>query len=197
MNLKRVLFIFVPICIIVFFGFYYIFFKNGNNKTKEKIVDYIMNNYYVYEADILVTVNSNKNKNEYNMYQIVNHKKGKCIINKPKEIEGLSLETNEGKLVIINKTYNMEKLYEGYNEIINNSLFLSTFLEEIKNNNYEVKETENEYIIMVELLKKQNTYVKYKELYVDKNSKLPAKLIIKNEDQKNYISIIYNNIKIK
>lgn len=197
MNFKKVLFIFVPICIIVFLGFYYIFLKNGNNKTKEKIVDYVINNYYVYEANVLVTVNSNKNINKYNMYQIVNHKKSRCIINEPTELNGLTIENDENGLFIKNEKYNMEKRYGEYISILNNSLFLNTFLEDLKKNNYEVKENENEYAINVELINNPNTYVKYKELYVDKNTKLPTKLMIKNKDQKNYISIIYNNIKIK
>ena len=99
---KKNLLIFVFICITVFSFFYYIFLKFGNNNNKGKIVDEILNSFNVYEADIEVTVYSNKNTNIYNMHQIVNHKISKSIVENPKEINGLVLELNEEKLQIKN-----------------------------------------------------------------------------------------------
>ena len=207
MKNKRFLFIFALICITIFCIFYYIFLKFGNNNSKEKIVDEILNSFNVYEADVTVTVYSNKNTNNYNMHQIVNHKVSRCIINEPEEINGLNIELNDGKLLIKNEKYNMEKVYENYSEVLNNSLFLNTFSADCINNGYKLKKSEenevnnnenkDEIIIETILENNKNTYIKYKELYVDINNRIPKKLIIKDDKQKIYTSIIYNNVKIK
>lgn len=207
MKNKRFLFIFALICITIFCIIYYIFLKFGNNNSKEKIVDEILNSFNVYEADIKVTVYSNRNTNNYNMYQIVNHKVSRCIINEPEDINGLNIELNNGKLFIKNEKYNMEKVYENYSEVLNNSLFLNTFSDDCINNGYIVKESEenevnnnenkDEIIIETILENNKNTYIKYKELYVDIKNRIPNKLIIKDDKQKIYTSIIYNNVKIK
>ncbi len=207
MKNKRFLFIFALICITIFCIIYYIFLKFGNNNSKEKIVDEILNSFNVYEADIKVTVYSNKNTNNYYMHQIVNHKVSRCIINEPEEINGLNIELNNGKLFIKNEKYNIEKVYENYSEVLNNSLFLNTFSDDCINNGYKLKESEenevnnnenkDEIIIETILENNKNTYIKYKELYVDINNRIPKKLIIKDDKQKIYTSIIYNNVKIK
>ena len=207
MKNKRFLFIFALICITIFCIIYYIFLKFGNNNSKEKIVDEILNSFNVYEADVTVTVYSNKNTNNYIMHQIVNHKVSRCIINEPEEINGLNIELNDGKLLIKNEKYNMEKVYENYSEVLNNSLFLNTFSADCINNGYKLKKSEenevnnnenkDEIIIETILENNKNTYIKYKELYVDINNRIPKKLIIKDDKQKIYTSIIYNNVKIK
>lgn len=207
MKNKRFLFIFALICITIFCIIYYIFLKFGNNNSKEKIVDEILNSFNVYEADIKVTVYSNKNTNNYYMHQIVNHKVSRCIINEPEEINGLNIELNNGKLFIKNEKYNIEKVYENYSEVLNNSLFLNTFSADCINNGYKLKESEenevnnnenkDEIIIETILENNKNTYIKYKELYVDIKNRIPNKLIIKDDKQKIYTSIIYNNVKIK
>ena len=207
MKNKRFLFIFALICITIFCIIYYIFLKFGNNNSKEKIVDEILNSFNVYEADVTVTVYSNKNTNNYYMHQIVNHKVSRCIINEPEDINGLNIELNNGKLFIKNEKYNIEKVYENYSEVLNNSLFLNTFSDDCINNGYKLKESEenevnnnenkDEIIIETILENNKNTYIKYKELYVDINNRIPKKLIIKDDKQKIYTSIIYNNVKIK
>ncbi|MBR3832305.1 MAG: hypothetical protein IKJ72_01595 [Mycoplasmataceae bacterium] len=80
---------------------------------------------------------------------------------------------------------------------MNNSLFLTTFIEEYKNNDAEILENDEEIIIKMYLDKNNNTYIKSKELYINKKTKLPTKLIIKDNNQKVNTSIIYNDIKIK
>ncbi len=200
MNLKKIMFIFVFICMIIFGIFYYNFFYLGNNiisRSQEEIVDNILNDLSYYEADITVKVISNKNENYYNMYQIVDNEYSKCTINSPDSIKGLSIELGDGKLKISNAKLNMEKTYDNYELILNNSLFLNVFINDYKNNeskNYE----ENDYIVFSSKLNNNHsTYIKYKELYVDKKTGIPKELIIKDNTKKTCISIIYNDIKIK
>ncbi len=70
MKSKKLLLIFVLICITIFFIFYYIFFILGNNinRSQDEIVDNIINKTNEYEANIDVKVISNKNENYYKMY---------------------------------------------------------------------------------------------------------------------------------
>ena len=197
MKNKRFLFIFALICITIFCIIYYIFLKFGNNNSKEKIVDEILNSFNVYEADVQVEVHSNKNTNLYNMHQLVNHKISRYVINEPEEINGFSFELEEERLVIKNEEYNLEKIYNKYNEIMNNSFFLNVFSNDCKENGFKIEEIEKQIIIKVTLNNNKNTYIRYKELYVDKDSKLPTELIIKDDKQNTYTSIKYNNVKIK
>ncbi len=196
MKFKKIMFIFVFICIIIFGIFYYNFFLLGNNiisRSQEEIVDNILNDLSSYEADITVKVISNKNENYYNMYQIVDNEYSKCTINSPENIKGLSIELGNGKLKISNAKLNMEKTYDNYELILNNSLFLNVFINDYKNN-----ESKNDYIVFSSKLNNNHsTYIKYKELYVDKQTGIPKELIIKDNTQKTCISIIYNDIKIK
>lgn len=199
MKSKKLMFIFVFICITIFFVFYYNFFILGNNinRSQEEIVDNIMNKMNEYEANVEVKIVSNKNENYYKMYQIANSEKSMQIVNEPENIKGLEIENISNKLIIRNTKLDMEKIYDQYEFLLNNSLFLNVFINDYKNNTSKVYEENDELIFEVKLDSSKSTYIKYKELHVDKISGVPRKLIIKDNTKKTYISIIYNDIKIK
>ena len=134
MKSKKLLLIFVLICITFFFIFYYIFFILGNNinRSQDEIVDNIINKTNEYEANIDVKVISNKNENYYKMYQIVNDEKSIQIVDEPENIKGLEIENISNKLIIRNTKLNMEKIYDQYEFLLNNSLFLNVFIEDYK-----------------------------------------------------------------
>ena len=161
------------------------------------MIDNLNENLEEYEANIDVTVVSNKNENVYNMQQIVDEEFSRVIVNGPENVKGLEIELKDGNLKIINTKTNMEKIYENYKTEINNSLFINSFIEEYKNNDTEIVENESEIIIKMNLEKDNNTYKKIKELYLDKQSGLPIKLLIKDNVQNTNTSIVYNDIKIK
>lgn len=195
---KKIVFIFAIICIILFLIFYYIFYISGNNiiRNKKEFVDSILKNLESYEANIDVIIVSNKNENAYNIDQIVEKNESKMRINSPENIAGVEIELKNNNLKITNEKTNMEKIYKNYKMIINNSLFINDFIKDYRNNNVEILENENEIIIRVNFYNK-DTYIKTKELYVDKDTKLPIKLLIKDDTQKINTSIKYNDIKIK
>ncbi len=199
MKSKKLLLIFVLICITIFFIFYYIFFILGNNinRSQDEIVDNIINKTNEYEANIDVKVISNKNENYYKMYQIVNDEKSIQIVDEPENIKGLEIENISNKLIIRNTKLNMEKIYDQYEFLLNNSLFLNVFIEDYKKNTSKIYEENDELIFEVKLDSSKSTYIKYKELHVDKISGVPRQLIIKDNTKKTCISIIYNDIKIK
>ena len=199
MKSKKLLLIFVLICITIFFVFYYNFFILGNNinRSQDEIVDNIINKTNEYEANIDVKVISNKNENYYKMYQIVDDEKSIQIVDGPENIKGLEIENISNKLIIRNTKLNMEKIYDQYEFLLNNSLFLNVFIEDYKKNTSKIYEENDELIFEVKLDSSKSTYIKYKELHVDKILGVPRQLIIKDNTKKTCISIIYNDIKIK
>lgn len=198
MQKKKMVFIFVLICIMIFCIFYYIFFVSGNNiiRNQDKVVEDILESFKNYEANIDVIVKSNKNENRYNMSQIVQDDKSKVVVNSPENAKGLIIELNGTTLTVSNSKTNMKKVYENYNSIMDNSLFLNIFTEDCKNNEFKICEEYNEIIVRVNT-NNQNTYKKIKELYIDKEKNIPIKLVIKDYTQNINTSIIYNDIKIK
>lgn len=194
---KKIVFIFAIICIILFSIFYYIFYISGNNiiRNQNEFVEDVFKKLESYEAEIKVNIISNKNENLYDIYQIENKEYSKLVINYPENVKGLEIELKNDCLKIRNEKNNMEKIYENYKNGVNNSLFLNTFIKEYKESNSDILETEEELIIRINL--DNNNYIKSKELYLNKDTGLPIKLLIKDNTKKTNTSIIYNDIKIK
>ena len=199
MNSKKLMFVFVFICISIFLIIYYIFSSFGNNKfrNQNEIVDNILNKFNNYEANILVTITTNKNENNYEMFQEVSEKNSKTIIKSPENIKDMIIEINDNTLKITNTKINMEKIYEEYDGILNNDLFLNKFTKDCENNNFKFYEKNEKIILETILNNNSSTYIKYKELYLDKKTNLPTELIMKDNTKKACIRIIYNDIKIK
>ncbi|MBQ7411211.1 MAG: hypothetical protein IJW20_07515 [Clostridia bacterium] len=195
---KKIVFIFAIICITVFLIFYYIFLRSGNNKfrNQNELLEDIFEKLESYEANVDVTIKSNKNENLYNMIQIVDEDYSKVILNSPENVKGLTLEIKDGNLIISNESANFIKEFKNYKSVVNNSLFLSSFIKDFENNESTIYEENGEILIEI-LLENENTYKKIKVLYLDKEKKLPKKLIIKDNTQNINTSIIYNDIKIK
>ncbi len=196
---KRIMYIFVLICIMFFMIFYYIFLLSGNNinRNQKEFVEEILKKLKSYEANLTVVVNSNKNNNEYKMYQEVSSKSSKLAVNNPQNVNGLCIELKENKLIISNEKTKMQKVYENYNNFVNESIFLNTFIEDYENNKAEIEENEQEIIVKLEMKDNEDTYIKLKELYINKESEIPTKLIIKDNNQSIKTSIIYTDMKIK
>lgn len=198
MKNKKFVFVFAIICILVFLFIYYIFsiFGNNRNRSKEEIVEKLLNSICNYEATITVEVTSNKTKNVYEMYQVVENDNSKLIVKSPEEIKDLTMEIENGTLKIKNTKQNMEKVYEEYEAIINNNLFLDTFSKEAVENEL-ISYEENGELILELKLNNSNTYTQYKELHFDLELMAPKELQIKDNTKKINIRIIYNDIKIK
>ncbi len=196
---KKIMFIFVLICIIVFFILYYIFLILGNNifRNKNEFVEKIFKSLENYEAEIDVIVVSNKNQNIYSMSQTVNNETSKVVINSPENVKGLIIEQKNDELFIRNTRIDMEKRYSNYELSDENNLFIGSFVKDYQKNCSEIIESDYELIIKVEMKDSENTYLQSKELYIDKIKKIPTKLIIKDNAKKINTSIIYNDIKIK
>ena len=198
--MKKIVFFVIILCLI--FGiFYYKNFLFGNNIIKNRSsnkVDIILNSFENYCADMSVKVISNKTENNYNMYQEVNKESSIQEIKDGEYIEGLRIELSQNNLKISNSKLKLEKIYENYQDLLNNSLFLNSFVADYENedNDSDCYEENGEIILKVKLNNNQNTYAKYKKLYLDSKTKKPTKLEVKNKDKKQLICIVYNNIEI-
>lgn len=197
---KRYIIILICIFLIIFSFFYYNFFINGNNifkKSNEEIIDNILNADFNYTAEANVTIYSNKNQNTYEIKQEETKEHSFLEVISDGDIKGLNLEYEENKLILKNTELNLEKIFENYNELSSNYLFLKSFIKEyLESEETEILEDDENTIVVKITLLNSNKYIKYKELYIDRKTELPKKLIIKNSDKQIKVCIIYNNIEI-
>lgn len=198
MKRKYLIFL-ILIFFIIFLIFYYKNFLNGNNtfkKSNEEIIENILNENLSYKSEVQVTIYSNKNENTYIINQEETKEYSKLEVVSKGDISGLILEYKENKMILKNTELNLEKIFDNYKELSGNYLFLKTFVKEyLESENCQILEDEENIIIKISLLE-FNKYIKYKELYIDKKTGLPNKLIIKNSDKQIKVCIIYNNIEI-
>ncbi len=170
--------------------------KNGNNKTSQEIVDYILN-ISSYEVQVTVDVTSNKNNNKYILkqtYQSPNISTQEVI--EPSNISGIKIENDGTNLKIQNSQLNLNTILQNYNFLGNNCLDLCSFVEDYKKDekaDFEENETE---IIMKTSSNTNNVYVQEKILHIDKKSQNPIQMEIKDNQQKTTIYILYNEVKV-
>lgn len=201
--MKKKVFITIIFFAIFFLIFYLIFnyksLKNGNNniriKNEEDVNDYILN-ISNYEAKIEVIVKSNKNENKY----IINQK---CMNNysyQEMEYENnkkIIIEHKDNKVIIRNTSLKLEKIYESWEFLIENNLFLTTFVENFKETDEkEILVNENYYVVNLKLKNISNKNVAYKSLYINKNNGKIEKLEIYDINKNRTIYILYKEITI-
>ena len=198
---KKLLIPTVLICVVFLFAVFQIFhyknIKTGNNitnKTLQEIESYILN-ISSYEAEIELNVESNKNSNQYIIRQKF-EKPNICYqeVIEPKNIEGLTIKYNGSNLEVSNTKLNLSKIYENYQYITENCLWLSDFIENYKANNGTISEKDG--IIIMENSSKKNTYITTEKLYIDRNANRIIKMEIEDANHKTRIYINYKEIKI-
>lgn len=190
---------FVLICITSFMFSYYIFKNMGNNKFNKEnadiIVEKILNQYINYEAMLDVKIISNKNENNYKIYQNVNNENS-CF-----EIKdyGLNVTVYDDKFVAKQTNINFEKqlVLDKNSNLINNNLFLNVLINDYNNENNNRKIIKNDLDeIILEIDVNNNTYCSKKILYIDQVTNKPKKLIIKDIQGNEKVIILYNDIRI-
>ena len=172
------------------------FGNNINNKNSEEIKNYILS-ISSYEAQIEVEVKSNKNHNKY----IMNQKYAEPNIYKqeilePSNIKNLIITYDGKNLKIENSKINLNELYENYNCITENFLYITSFVENYKKDNNSICIEENNQIIMEANNNINNKYATYKKLYINKADGQPIKMEILDINKNIIVNIKYNEIKI-
>ena len=202
MKIHKKMIYLVILILIIMLGIFFIYknmIKNskiGNNMSSQEIVDNILNTKS-YKAKVTVQVNSNKNKNKYILKQEYNTENGSVQeVIEPSNIAGVKIIRKDGSLKIENTTLNLSTIFENYQGLEENSLDLSTLIDNYKNNDessFEENETE---IIMKTKNNNESKYTENKILYINKETKLPTKLIIEDNNQNTTINIQYNEIEL-
>ena len=184
---------------LIFSIFYYKNSKLGNtiiNLSEEKNIENILNNELKYNAKLKVKVYSNKNENEYDLKVKENKDYSLIEVIGDKNISGLEIEKKNGDLFIRNNNLKLEKIYENYKEFTDNSLLLSSFVKEYQESEEKEKTEKDGEIIIEYKLKNYSKYIKYKQLYFNKKTGKPIKMIIKDSSKQVKISIRYTSIEI-
>ena len=177
-----------------------IFGNNMSNKNIEEIEEYILN-ISSYEAKIEVTVESNRNTNKYILEQLYQKNKiSKQTILEPNNIAGLETKYENGTLTINNSKLNLTTVYENYNYLVENCLWLDSFIQDYiegKNKNEAKIIQENDVITMETKTRNENNrYIYSKKLTIDKKTGKPTKLLVQDMNQKNLIYILYTEITV-
>ena len=183
---------------LIFLIFYYKKLKLGNNiiNLNEKNIEYILSDNLKYDSKVEVNIYSNKNENEYSLKIKEDGEYSLLEVIGKKDISGLKIEKKKGDLIVKNSKLKLEKIYEDYKEFTDNSLFLSSFVKEyLETENKEEYENDKEIVIKI-IPKNSNKYIKYKELYIDKENGKPNRMIIRDSSKQVRISIKYTNIEI-
>ena len=171
--------------------------KNGNNMNSQEIVDSILG-LKSYKSKIKVQVNSNKNQNKYILIQEYNIENG-CVqeVIEPENIAGVKIIKKDNNLTIENSQLDLKKIFENYLGLEDNSLDLINFINEYRENSKSEFEEKSGEIIMKTKTDKNNPYLTNKTLYINKEKKLPTKLIIQDNNNNTKIIIEYSEIELK
>ena len=192
-NIKLFLIILIVILILFFLiQFVYKTIQTGNNITKSSndLIEDILN-ISSYEAELEVTINSNKTTNKYLLHQYyIEPNLLKQIVKEPSNIEGLEIIYNGNKLEIKNTNLGLSKIYENYTYLNGNILWLNYFIETCNTNKYTIEENENEVILNTKIEEYNG------KLYINKKTKLPTKIEILDNSNQAKIYIEYREIKL-
>lgn len=201
----------ILICIILAITIISVYFINKNNKIFNKnfnignnitsksiqeIEQYILN-ISSYEAKAEVMIESNKNINKYVLKQEYNNSgKIEQIVLEPSNIEGLTISYNEGNLAINNTKLNLQTVYNNYKYVVDNNLWLNSFIKDYRESNNKSISENSDYIVMTVDISDSNNYGKIKILYINKTTGNPEKMLIQDKNQKNMVYILYSEIRI-
>ena len=190
-----VLGILVILMLIFFFKNPYKKQKNGNNHISLEEQEQYIFNIRSYEAIAEVTIQSNKNVNQYLLKQTVKPQESKQEVLEPQNIQGVEMKYQNGSLIIQHTKFHLQKIYQEYPYLSKNALFLTDFISKFqeaqKNHKTQKQETEDEIIYTI-----SSTEGKQETLYVNKKENQPSKIIIKDQQQKEKIYISYKEINI-
>ena len=168
--------------------------NNISNKTLDDVEEYILN-ISSYKAKLEVTINSNKNTNKYILTQVHNKDEDVQEIISPENIKGMKLLYKDNTLTIKNTMLDLQKVYNNYPYIESNNLWLNSFIEEYKiSKNKKIFNEDENIIILIEV--STDSKIKYKELYLDKKTLKPTKLLLQDNNKKAIIYILYNEIEL-
>lgn len=207
-NHKKLYILLIALIIIAITIFLINFNKNnyktsnyGNNITNIDEVEKYILNISSYKATMEVTIKSNKNTNKYILKQTHKQQNEQYEdtqeVIEPENIKGLKIIYQNGTLEIKNIQLELTQIYSNYPYIEDNNLWLNSFINDYKNievQNKKIIEENDE--IKITLETKNDKKIRYKELYLDKKTGKPTKLLLKDSNQNETIYILYTEIEL-
>lgn len=191
------LFIFIIIIITIFLIMHYKNNRNGNttiNKSEEEIINSILE-MKSYSANLDITIETNKNKTQYKVKQSLENGKANQEVIEPQNIAGVITEYDGTNLKIKNNKLDLETTFQNYQYIVENRLWIDSFIEDFKIlESKKVSSNQNE--IILEVKREDTPYNIYKKLYIDKKTGKPIKMIVQDINQKTLVYILYTEITI-
>ena len=149
MNKKVVVIIAILLILVLVLFLTYNFIKKGNtifNKSEEDIIENILN-LNSYKATMEIEIESNKNKTKYMVKQELNENKSVQEVIEPSNIAGVVTEYDGKNLKISNNNLNLSTTFEDYTYIVDNNLWLNSFVKDYKKySNSKSTEKNNEII---------------------------------------------------
>lgn len=198
MNKKRKLIILGLTVLIILILFAFIYYKtqknvNNINKSTNEIARYILN-ISSYEANLEITIESNKTINKYKIKQWYSKPNIiKQTIESPQNLDNLTMTYDGKNMKVENTNLSLSKIYQDYKYISENTLWLSTFIDNYNDNS---KIYEKEGTVIIENNVTYNFYNVKEALYIDKKTGKPIELKIFDNSNNNRIYIKYNEIKL-
>ena len=194
-KLKILIITFAIIFILVFFiQITYKNIKDGNNiiKSENDLIEYILN-ISSYQAKLEVIINSNKTTNKYVLEQhYLEPNYSKQIVNEPSNIQGIEIIYNGSNLEVRNTNLGLSKIYENYNYLNENILWLNYFISNCNSKGYTTSERDDELILETKI----ENYNYQAILYINQKTSLPSKMEILDNDNKSKVYIEYKEIKL-
>lgn len=197
---KIIILLFIIIILVSITIFCFLYYKNGKNgntiinKSEEEIIESILN-MKSYQAKLDITIETNKNKTQYSVSQTLENGKAKQEVLEPSNIAGVITEYDGENLKIKNNKLNLETTFQNYQYIVENRLWLDSFIEEYKTKE-NTKLTSEENQIILEVKTQEDSYNVYKKLYIDKKTAKPIKMMVQDINQKTLVYILYTEITI-
>ena len=202
MKNKKILVITLIGIVLILLIFYIFFYENtaknlkiGNNRSSQEIVNYILN-ISSYETEVEVEIKSNKNENKYRMRQVYNGPEDNWQeIIEPSNIAGVKIIKEGKNLKLENSNLNLTSIFKNCEYISENSLDLSSFIEDYKKDEKAGFKEKNNQIIM-KTAAEDERYRKTKTLYINKENALPTKMEIQDANQNIVVYILYNEVNV-
>ena len=199
MRNKKIIFILLFIFVIALISIFIIFnYKNskiGNtmlNKSEEEIIKNILE-IKSYKANLDITIETNKNKTQYKVKQSLEKEKAIQEVLEPENIAGVVTEYDGVNLKIRNNKLDLETTFQNYQYIVENRLWLDSFIEEYKTiENKKTSSNDNE--IILEVRREDNIYNSNKKLYIDKKTGKPVKMTVEDINKKMLVYILYTEM---
>lgn len=188
---------FVIISISIFLILNYKKLKGGNtivNQSEENIINSILN-IKAYSAKLDVTIETNKNKNKYVISQKIENGEATQEVLEPENIAGVITKYDGKDLKVINNKLNLETTFQNCQYIVENRLWLDSFIKEYKESENK-KVNSNKKEIILEVKDSGNVYNTLKKLYIDKQTGKPIKMEVEDINKKMLVYILYTEMTI-